>query len=315
MRAIVIRQGATSQEQVYSCRVHVYDSLLLPFNSTPTVQLVSLVKPTYLPEADQATVLRLGIAPLAVADWLQIDTDFAAFHAHKQNVLTEFTDRVYQSLPESQAAQEQFARFLLQILREHHAADYSMDNSILTHRNTGLCWETGDQSLSQCSRWIQEDICLLEPKGADYILTAASVCSPSNWKLESKIGRTLDAIHAPVPGYEDILAARVNRLLAGIKPGKSLLRFNWSLQGGNELLWRQDYAANQSSSELYWRVERQSLLRIPGSAIIVFSIRIYLHSVQQLLVYPEFRNKLRAILARLPADQMTYKGLLDKILV
>lgn len=279
------------------------------------MQLISQVPPPYLPEPDQATVLRLGIMPLAMADWLQCDADFAAFHAHKSAVLQDAADRVCLCLPESRSTQEQFASYLLQVLRQHHGDAYAFDATSLQHLATGLTWPLTERTLAQSSRWIQEDICLLEPSGADYIMTAASVCAPSNWKLEDKIGRTLDAIHTPVPGYADELAARVNRMLAGIRVGKSLLRYNWSLQRGNELLWRPDQVASNTQAELYWRVERQSLLRIPGSAIIVFSIRIYLHPLQQIVLVPGIREHLQAILQRLPAEQIAYKGLLDKRIV
>ncbi len=279
------------------------------------MQLTSQAPPPYLPEPDQATVLRLGITPLALADWLQCDADFAAFHAHKSSVLQNASDRVCLCLPESRSTQEQFANYLLQVLRQHHGASYAIDNSKLQHLLTGLAWPLAERTLAQSSRWIQEDICLLEPRGAHYIMTAASVCAPSNWKLEDKIGRTLDAIHAPVPGYADELAARVNRMLASIRVGKSLLRYNWSLQRGNELLWRSDQIAATTQADLYWRVERQSLVKIPDSAIIVFSIRIYLHPLQQLLPVPGFREHLQAILQRLPAEQIAYKGLLDKRIV
>lgn len=281
------------------------------------MQLNSQAQAPYLPETDQATVLRLGIAPLAVADWLQADADFAAFHAHKSSVLQNSTERVCLCLPESRSTQARFTNFLLQVLGEHHEAVYSRDQSSLRHLASGLSWSINNNSideqlLSRSSRWIQEDICLLEPSGTDYIMTAASVCSPSNWKLEDKIGRTLDTIHAPVPGYEQQLSTRVNRLLAGIKPGKALLRFNWSLQPGNELLWRPDNLPSPEPEELYWRAERQSLLRIPDSEIVVFSIRIYLHSIKKLLLLPGFQQDLQRILSRLPPEQMAYKGLLSK---
>ena len=279
------------------------------------MQLISKTSPPYLPEPDQVTVLRLGIMPLAIADWLQFDEDFAAFHAHKSNVLQEATDRVCLCLPESRSAQEQFANYLLQVLRQHHGDTYSFDNASLQHLATGHTWPLAERTLAHSSRWIQEDICLLEPAGDDYIMTAASVCAPSNWKLEDKIGRTLESIHSPVPGYADELADRVNRMLAGIRVGKSLLRYNWSLQSGNELLWRPDQIADTTQADLFWRVERQSLLRIPDTAIIVFSIRIYLHPLQQLVLVPGFREHLQAILQRLPAEQIAYKGLLDKLIV
>jgi len=263
-----------------------------------------------MPDAQQETVLQLGLVPLDIHDWIQSDADFTQFHAHKLAAQKMFPTKV--GSEGLTRAPQIFADFLLETLLREHAAIYACDESTLRHLPSGMSWSLADRSLATVSRWVQEDICLLEPDQGNYKLTAASVCSPSNWRLEEKIGRSLDAIHSPVPNYDTVLASRVNRLLTNMKPGKSLCRFNWSVQPGNELLWRDDLGTNNESA-LYWRIERQSLLRIPETDIIVFSIRIYLHSFADLVKMPDFRSTLQTIIGKLPAAQSAYKGLLDKV--
>ena len=274
------------------------------------MQLVSSVPPVLMPDARQETVLQLGLAPLAMHDWIQSDADFIQFHEHKLAVQSLFPAKV--SGARSTEAVKIFAEFLLETLLVEHSEIYYSDDSTLTHLPSGLSWALADRSLAAVSRWVQEDICLLEPEQGVYKLTAASVCSPSNWRLEEKIGCSLDAIHSPVPNYDKVLATRVNRLLTNLKPEKSLCRFNWSVQRGNELLWRDDLSS-QAETALYWRIERQSLLRIPTTDIIIFSIRIYLHSFADLVKMPDFRSNLQTIIGKLPAEQSAYKGLLDKL--
>ena len=278
------------------------------------MKLLSRVEPVYLPEPDQTSVLRLGLQTLADADWILVDADLPKFHEHKQKLLLQHADLVSLSLPGSAAAQQEFGQALLQNLITHHADTYKMEDSCLNYCNDLLRWPLHAMDLQHSTLWVQEDICLLQAKDNEYILTAASVCSPSNWQLEKKIGRSIDVIHGPVPGYRHSIAERVNRMLAGLRPGKAVQRFNWSVQTGNELFWREDLELQDPASssfvpELHWRVERQTLMRLPQTGAIVFGIRIFLHSFTRMRQLPAFETALRNIIARLPQDQKKYKGL------
>jgi hypothetical protein len=264
-----------------------------------------------LPESGQTTVLRLGLQSLDAAQWMPTDSDLPRYHQHKLWARQQYGDKVYQALPGSEAAQAELQALLLQHLLDDQAALYRREGNRLVHAPSQLSWDLTDHSLWQTSLWVAEDLCLLEADGdGDYRLTAASVCAPSNWPLEEKMGANLDRIHDPVPGYEQELAARVNRLFASLQPHKPLLRFNWSLQRDSELFWRKDLGSGvgKGSAEPYWRVERQTLRRLPRSGAIVFGIRISLHSVQSLAAFPGAQAALAATLATLPPDQQRYKG-------
>ena len=73
---------------------------------------------------------------------------------------------------------------------------------------------------------VQEDLCLMEKRNEAHVLTAAVLCFPASWRLAEKIGRPLEAIHAPVPEYDPKLARRVQRLFDGVQPGRPLWRVN-----------------------------------------------------------------------------------------
>lgn len=275
------------------------------------MQLNSQVQPIYLPESGQTTVLRLGLQHLDPRHWIIADADFCQFHTHKLDARENYGDRVYQALPDSQAAQQEFRELLLSHLLTDHAVSYSLDGSMLCFLPANLCWSLNDVSLWHTSLWVQEDICIMEKTGEDYCLTAASVCSPSNWKLEEKMGQSLDRIHAPVPEYDRQLSDRVKRLFDNIKPGKPVLRYNWSVQNYNDLHWRSDLEPDAQSHTRYWRVERQAISRLPRSGAIVFTIRLFLHSFEKLGANPDFMPAFQAILADLPENQKNYKGLIN----
>ncbi|MEX2130047.1 MAG: DUF3445 domain-containing protein [Pseudohongiellaceae bacterium] len=283
--------------------------LKLTSDPTENMRLDSTEPPIYSPEADQSTVLRLGVQPLDFSQWILPAQDLAVFHRHKQSSRAQYGDRVYQALPDSEPAQLELKELLLQHLLAEHGAAYVRAGDELRHHPSGLTWDLEPQQLWFVSCWVQEDLCIMEEHNGEYLLTAASVCSPSNWKLEEKIGRNLDFIHDPVTGYKAELAPRVNRLFNSLKPEKPLVRLSWSMQNDNELFWRKDLGLGVTGSQKYWRVERQTLRRLPKTGAIVFTIRVSLHSFSRMAQQPGFDDAVAAILARLPQEQKQYKGL------
>lgn len=258
-------------------------------------------------------MLELGLTPCSKPNWLAIDEDFAHFHAHKLQQFETHPDKVFAALPQSVAAQEEFSQVLLEDLLTNHADLYYREGNLL-HQQSGIEWHLDTPDLAASSLWIPEDICLLQQLGDEHILTAASICSPSNWQLKHKIGRNLNVIHDPIPRYKAILQERVNRMLSQMNDQKLILRFNWSIQRGNELCWHPELYPPDFNDALYWRIERQTLRRLPLTRAIVFGIRIYLESFAQLeRRIPAFRQQVRKLIDNLDAEQRSYKGL-DSIL-
>ena len=274
------------------------------------MKLDSQIDSPVLPRPDQTTVLELGLQSCTLSDWLAIDADLPQFHAHKLEQFETHKHEVFAALPESEPAQAEFGQVLLADLLRTHGERYHCDNKFLRARNSGLKWSLTELSLDACSLWIQEDICLMQQFGGEHILTAASLCSPTNWRLNEKIGHNLNVIHDPVPGYGTKLQERVNRMLSQMSDNKLILRYNWSLQQGSELCWRPDLHAIDPADQLFWRVERQTLRRLPQTGAIVFGIRIYLESLAQLETRaPGSRNSIRKLIANLDSQQRAYKGL------
>ena len=283
------------------------------------MELNSRVHPIFLPYAGQATVLQLGLERLDPGAWICVDADFDQFQANKLQAYDTYPDRVYASVPGSEAAQHELHELLLQHLLRDHNESFRLHGSSLALVPPGASndeahtWDVSHKDLWHTSLWVQEDICLMELENGEYRLTAASVCAPSNWRLENKVGRSLDRIHDPVPDYENVLADRVNRLFKGLHPEKPVLRYNWSVQDSAELLHRDDsnhaIRSPAEAEERYWRVERQTLRKLPLTGAVVFTIRIYIHSFRVMEKIQGFTADFASIVARLPAHQKQYKGL------
>ena len=138
----------------------------------------------------------------------------------------------------------------------------------------------GDTPLAVLGRVVQEDVCIMERRGEEHVLTAAVLCFPASWRLSEKIGRPLTDIHAPVEAYDALLARRVQRLFDGVQAGRPLWRSN--------RLWYEDAELHQPRSvqsprrvdlgeraARYQRAERQCILRLPRTGACVFTIHTY----------------------------------------
>ena len=276
------------------------------------MRLESASNPVYLPDTGQQSVLKLGIRPLDMKQWMLPDADLSTFIPHKQSLTHSLPDEVRFSSAESRLAEAEFSARLRSHLVTDYPRLYAEQGNSLVHVPTGSEWDSSPACLAEASKWVAEDFCLLQARTIDsseYVLTAASVCSPSNWVLKNKQFKNVTEIHSPVPGYDKILDTRVNRMMAALKPDKPLFRFNWSLQRGNELFWREDLRSSSETEALHWRIERQTLVRLPLSGAIVFGIRIFLHPLDQVWRSGINKEAFQNMLQSLPAAQRQYKGL------
>jgi len=89
--------------------------------------------------------------------------------------------------------------------------------------------DTSLHPLDAAGRLVQEDLCLLVERDGAPHLDAASLCFPSYWRLVDKLGQPLALVHGPVAHYADELAAKVDRFIARLRPGRPVWRRNWSI--------------------------------------------------------------------------------------
>ncbi|GAA4761583.1 hypothetical protein GCM10023219_02090 [Stakelama sediminis] len=193
--------------------------------------------------------LRMGLVRVAENDWLQGECDrdarAAVFDAHPDSVAV---------LPEGEAAVAELCALLV-------APD-----------------------LAAAARTHWEDLCLLAP-GADgqYRLIAAALGFPTDWRLADKMGRPLTAIHAPIHGYAEQLAAGVDHFFATLKAGAIFGRANWFIVASDD--WRYlptddpatrfaHVTADNAGRALFLRCERQTLRRLPETGAVLFTIGI-----------------------------------------
>ena len=216
-----------------------------------------------------------GIAPLDMAEWLLVDEAFSAQMAERARLLSERRDDVLAVTDGAGPAMSELLQYVLDWLAEN-GAGYDISAKEVRRPDGVTVRIDREDPMGTLGHLVQEDICLLEKRGEEHVLSAAVLCFPASWRLAEKIGRPLTAIHVPVPEYDDKLARRVQRLFDGVQVDRPLWRFN-ALNYADAVLHqpRSRVQPSETADLPYLRTERQCVLRLPETRACVFSIHSY----------------------------------------
>jgi dimethylamine monooxygenase subunit A len=274
----------------------------------------------YRPFLDGPWRLAMGIKALDLQEWIEIDERFAAQLAERQRLLDERRSDVLAALPESGTGQWELLALLLDHLPGRFPEQFRRVDGAIENRATGerfalAAWD--DAPLELAGRLIQEDLCLMQRGDAGYRLVGAVLCFPAHWRLADKLGRPLQAIHETVPGFGERLADPVDRFFANVQVSRPVWRVNWSLVDSPTLFRPPEHRGNprpisagQAGRELWLRVERQTLRRLPRSGDVVFGIHTYVDPLEDAIDSPEAARALAARIREMPDGMARYKSIL-----
>lgn len=220
-----------------------------------------------------------GIQPLDPATWLQVDDAFGLQMAERARLLAARRDDVLALLPEARAAADELLQYILDWLGENGQGYEVSAKDVRRPDGVRIALDRADP-MGTLGHLVQEDLCLMEKRGDEHVLSAAVLCFPASWRLADKIGQPLTVIHVPVPDYDDRLAKRVQRLFDGVQVGRPLWRFNALRYGAPDLFQPRSRMVPKDLAEddadyPYLRSERQCVLRLPKTRACVFSIHTY----------------------------------------
>jgi hypothetical protein len=281
------------------------------------------LSPAYTAFCPEPFRLTMGLVPLDLQDWINPDEHLAQDLFTKAQLLQERHQEVFVALPEAAAASAEVLALLAAYLPARFPAHYRRVGDRLDNLATGERWDllnTPLHPLDLAGRLVQEDLCLMQrPEGQGvYRLVGASVCFPTRWRLREKIGKSIGAIHAPVPGYDTQLAANMDRFFSRMKTERPVWRLNWSLVNNPALFQPTGHGRCQpdasitvynAADRLWLRMERQTLRRLPQTHDILFTIRVHVHPLRHLAAQPEQAKALAVALRALPPAILQYKSL------
>ena len=172
--------------------------------------------------------------------------------------------------------------------------------------------------LLAAARRVPDDLVLMERRAGDWAVSALSLSAGSFFTADEALGKGLEALHGPVPGFAERFLFRVRRIFDHLPVEDIVERRNWSV-----VAWRGLYAPEASEARrralrqrprqpgagLYIRCERQTLRRLPQTGGLLFTIRIHLTPLRALAADPEAAAVFAQAWAAAPEDFRRYKGL------
>lgn len=170
-------------------------------------------------------------------------------------------------------------------------------------------------------RQTQGDWVILDQRDNDLYADAGIVTSQADWSLMFDAGMSFMQWHGPVPqAHEMGVFERALKYLLNLQYGNPVRRLNWTMTINPRLdtspenyeRWGQDrntVTPKNAGEKVHLRVELQTLFRLPRSNGIVFGIRCYLISLEELATFPRWAKRMHRILKGLHPDLVEYKGL------
>lgn len=164
------------------------------------------------------------------------------------------------------------------------------------------------------SAWEPDFVLLRRNAGDEFRMVGGSVCFPSSWAPEEKVGQTVDAIHRPVPTLNDELGPRIRTFLAKLPAGPVFERENWGLAGVPERNLhprrRMSRLGPEAALDQVWlRVEHQAFRALPRSGGLLFVIHLTVHPLAEVVAVPGVREAFRQMLETMPDAIADYKGI------
>ncbi len=275
-----------------------------PFDETPPVEAASFsampIPEQILPQlVGENFRHRLGTFPVEIANWLLRDAEFDLTVQLKKKLLATRRSEVVGLQPFG----EDVAQEAAQLVSQWAGVELS---------------STGINALVDASLLVADDLAVLQPvKSQDgseqLLLNAAVVCCPSRWMLSEKMGHNMLASHEPVAKYADHVGAAVDTYFQRLTVEKPVWRSNWIIQDHPALFQPQIPSGPlvKTPDELWIRMERQTLRRLPKTGGILFTIRGYQQPLPDYLSRSkQIAQDTRTLVERLPDDVAQYKSVL-----
>lgn len=285
---------------------------------------------------DQRFNEKMGTLPLAENQGLiEVDEHYQSDVALKRKLLTELPAYYVQAFPGYESAQWEVLETVLSNLVRCSPGQFSLlkkgnqwrwQNLLL---NEDVSFIFGDSStlplapLDWVGRQVQEDLILLS--GHEATLVAGQLCFANDWCLDEKMGLPFWQIHAPlVPILEPMMLA-AKKLMERLPAGRPVWRANWSIKPTNQLDMTSRHASalkrlltglipelapETIGEQLYIRIERQTLTRLPRSGSILFGIHTYQNLLaREVAERHDGASHLAKVLRTTPDNMLQYKSM------
>lgn len=275
----------------------------------------------------------------------ELDNDFLKYHADKATRILTRGPKCSHTDPSALPAAYELLEHLASYLPARYPSMFTATAVGIDNTVTGEAFDIVERPLKEdpmqmAARIVQDDLAIMMEGGdGQYYLKAGSILLAGFWRLEDKMGMSLNEIHesGDVPGYKERLAKGMNNFFSRVQPGGAVLRNNarfpdilkgrsltssqYFLQVDDCLPWSHSIGdedsdgigwftaeKNKAIENHYFRSERQSLRRLPRTGGVVFTIRTYFAPVTEISKEPYVPGRLASAIRSWGDDVARYKG-------
>ena len=265
----------------------------------------------YAPPADGKPFrLNMGLRSLEDEQWIESGDDLLTQIPERIELAHSSREVVYQELPGYQDPIAELVDRIVENLKRFHSHDYAITDFSVTHTPSHHTVDiSGSDKLLQIAAVIGEDLVVLARENNEWRIVAGAVIFPSSWKLSEKLGKGMDAVHAPVPGYEAALAPYMTATFDKIGVDRPVWRKNWSLHSTAHLHQPTSIHEPAAPEDYWWRTERQTLTRSMNGEFLFFTIRNRAEPLSWIKNDPDSAALFAETLASFAPETVEYKGL------
>ena len=264
------------------------------------------------PQFKPSPILSMGLRSKRGTDWLGgsdplgIAGLYARQMAEKHQLMKNQLADIFALRPAGEAAALEAARLIFLMKGQIQDQSGQIDAATAFISASGL---------------IPEDILIVVPNisasgGKEWRLQAGLLAFPGHWRLADKMGKTLAAIHAPVPEFHEKLNAHIDRFFANMQIGAISWRQNWSVQRDSRLFAPMREAGLETSltpqeagQQIHIRIETQHFYKLPKSDAVIFAIRTSLAPLNFWQKNPKPIAALLVQIEKLGSDMLGYKAI------
>ncbi|KJK74589.1 hypothetical protein H634G_10118 [Metarhizium anisopliae BRIP 53293] len=286
---------AANDFDIATARPRPYRPLRWPYNQTMAIQKM---EPDY---------------------WIELESTYEEQIRLRKSIVEKHKTDVMQAIPGSELACRELMEMVIQFLCARYPRQFMLVNGVLENKIRGTRHHI-DQTdgLHFLLENVPEDfaIMLRDPETGRYKLRAGIICASTGWNLGVKMGKGLAEIHGPVPDYRSKMQLSMDRFFTKFPAGKPVQRGAWGFEVGKHLytppgdphlegMKRQD--AGLRPDDIYFRVDWQTLRRLPLSGAIVFNFKAFFTPVKDLMDEPYVPSLCLKVLTESKANLREYK--------
>ncbi|KAL6362352.1 hypothetical protein LRP88_03630 [Fusarium phalaenopsidis] len=226
--------------------------------------------------------------------WIELDNMYHRYIQERKKIFAKNGKDILNALPGSELACKELTEMVIHFLCARYPRYFQLKGNTFINHIFGTEYDLSTiDPLHVLLENVPEDfaIMLRDPQTGRYHFRAGVICASTGWSLGTKLGLGLPEIHEPVPDYREKMQLSMDRFFTKMPVSKPIQRGAWGFEVGQHLYMppedpglsiRDSQDPSLRLEDLYFRVDWQTLRRLPLSGAVVFNFKVFFTPVTSL---------------------------------